>query len=217
LSDIFQEVDEEVRRERLKQLWDRYGNYAIALAVVVVACVAGWRGYEWWQAKKSAEAGAAFEVAATLSSDGKHAEAADAFAKIAADSPSGYQILARFREAAEIGERDPKTAVKLYDALAADAKIGPVLQDLAAVRAALVLVDSVPFDEMRRRLEPLTASDRPFRHTAREMLALSAWRAGDIANARRWFDVITTDLQTPSGVRSRIEVLNALVAADGKG
>jgi len=217
VSDIFQEVDEEVRRERLKQLWERYSLYIVAGALVVVAAVAGWRGYQWWQAKKAAEAGAAFVAAVTLSNDNKHTQAAEAFAKIAAGGTAGYRMLARFREAAQVAETDPKAAVKLYEGLAADGGIGQVLQDLAIVRAGLILVDTAPFDEMRNRLEPLTTPDRTFRHSARELVALSAWRNGDVTNAKRWFDTILTDTQTPPGMRSRIEVLNALIAADGKG
>ena len=75
MSDIFQEVDEEVRREQLKKLWDRYGNYVVVAAFLVVAGVAAWRGYSWWDAKKAAETGAAFEAASTLAETGKLSEA----------------------------------------------------------------------------------------------------------------------------------------------
>ena len=71
MADIFHEVDEEVRRERLKKLWDRYSLYFIALAVLIVAGIGGWRGYEYWVAKKAAAAGAEFEAAVTLSEEGK--------------------------------------------------------------------------------------------------------------------------------------------------
>ena len=97
MADIFNEVDEEVRRERLQKLWDRYGIYVIALAVLIVAGIGAWRGYEWWQAKKAAAAGAAFESALSLSEAGKHAEAEAAFAKVAAEAPAGYRTLARLR------------------------------------------------------------------------------------------------------------------------
>jgi hypothetical protein len=105
VSDIFREVDEEVRREQLQQLWGRYGTYLLILAVLIVASVAGWRGYEYWAAKKAAEAGSAFESAAALSQEGKHAEAEQAFGKIATDSSSGYRQLARMREAGEMSNR----------------------------------------------------------------------------------------------------------------
>lgn len=217
MADIFQEVDEEVRREQLKKLWDRYGNYVVALAVLLVAAVGAWRGYMWWEAKKAAEAGAAFEAAITLAESGKRGEAEAAFAKIAADGTSGYRHLARMREVAELAQDDAKAAIAAYDQIAADRSVGPILQDLAALRAAALLIDRGAFEEAQRRLEPLAANDRTFRHTAREFLVLAAWRAGDATAAKRWFDVIMTDAQTPAGTRSRVEMLMALGAGASSG
>jgi hypothetical protein len=217
VSDIFQEVDEEVRRERLNRLWQQYGNYAIAACVLVVVAVAGWRGYDWWQTRKAAEAGAAFESAVMLAEAGKHQEADAAFAKLAVDGTAGYRVLARLREAAELAQTDKNAAVKTYDEIAGDRSAGQVMQDLAAVRSGFLLVDTAPYSEIRTRLEPLTAADRTFRHTARELLALSAWKAGDMTAARQWADMIITDPQTPPAARSRAEVLSELIAASGKG
>ncbi len=216
MSDIFQEVDEEVRREKLKQLWDKYSGVIIVVAFVVVVAVGGWRGWQWYEAKKAGEAGAAFEAADALASEGKHAEAQAAFAKVAAEGTAGYRTLARFREASELARTDKPGAVKLYDSLAADSSIGPVLQDLANVRAGLLLVDTATLPELTTRLEPLTARERAFRHTAREILALAAFRTGARAAARRWFDMISTDAETPEAIRTRVDVLIAL-SADAKG
>jgi len=210
LSDIFREVDEEVRRERLQQLWDRHGNLIVALALLIVIAVGGWRGYDWWENRKAAESGAAFEAAVALGESGKQAEAQEAFSKLAKEGSSGYRTLARFREAAELAKTDPAAAVKVYDSLAAESGIGRSLQDLAAIRAGLVLVDSATPAELATRLEPLTATDRPFRHTARELLALAAWRTGDKTAAKRWFDLIATDAETPAGTRQRMDVLMTL-------
>jgi hypothetical protein len=217
VSDIFQEVDEEVRREQLNRLWQRYGHYAIGLCILIVAGVGAWRGYEYWQAKKAGEAGAAFEQAATLAQTGKHQEAEAAFAKLANDGTAGYRVLARLREAAELAPSDPKAAVVAYDAIVADTSAGQLVRDLAAVRAGYLLVDTAPYSELRTRLEPLTADDRPFRHSAREILALSAWKSGDMAAARQWTDLIMTDPQSPPQTRSRAQVLSELIAANGKG
>jgi hypothetical protein len=88
---------------------------------------------------------------------------------------------------------------------------------LAAVRAGLLLVDDTPYAEMRQRLEPVTAADRTYRHSARELLALSAWKSGDLTTAQKWTDMIMTDPETPSGTRSRAQILSELIAANGKG
>lgn len=217
VSDIFREVDEEVRREQLKKLWDRYGNYVVVAAVLLVAAVAAWRAYMWWEARKAAETGAAFEAATALAEAGKRSEAEAAFAKIAADGTAGYRHLARMREAAELAQSDAKAAITAYDQIAADRAVGPVLQDLAALRAAALLIDTGALEEAQRRLEPLAANDRTFRHTAREFLVLAAWRAGDTAAAKRWFDLIMTDAQTPAATRSRVEMLMALGTGASRG
>jgi hypothetical protein len=217
VSDIFQEVDEEVRREQFKKLWDRYGNYVVVAAFLVVAAVAAWRAYSWWEAKKAAESGAAFEAAITLSEAGKHTEAEAAFAKITADGTTGYRNLARVRAAAELAQTDTKAAIAAYDAIAADGSAGQSLQDLAALRAGALLIDAGAFDEARRKLEPLAGSDRAFRHTAREFLVLGAWRAGDAAAAKRWSDTIMADATTPSATRTRVEMLMTLSATESKG
>lgn len=217
VADIFQEVDEEVRRERLNKLWQRYGNYLIAACLLVIVAVAAWRGYEWWETKKAVEAGAAFEQAVTLADAGKHQEAEAAFAKVASDGTAGYRMLARLREAAELGRADRKAAIKAYDEIAADGSTGQVVRDLANLRAGFLQVDTASYGDMRARLEPLTGADRAFRHSGRELLALSAWKEGDMGAARQWTDMIITDPQTPSGARNRAEILSELIAASGKG
>jgi len=216
VSDIFREVDEEVRREQLKKLWDRYGSYAMAAAVLIVAGIAAWRGYGWWEARRAAEAGAAFESASTLADAGKHSEAEAAFARIVSDGTSSYRHLARVREAAELAHTDAKAAISVYDKIAADGAVGPVLQDLAGVRAAAILINDGAFAEAERKLEPLAAGDRTFRHTARELLVLAMWRAGNAAATKRWVDMIMSDAQTPPATRSRVEILIALGAGEGK-
>jgi hypothetical protein len=215
VADIFQEVDEEVRREQLKKLWERYQNYVIAAAVLIVLGVGGWRGYDWWQTKKAAEAGSAFENAIALSEQGKHAEAEAAFAKLAADSTASYRALAQLRAAAELAQTDAKGAIAAYDQTAADSSIPAVLRDLASLRAGALMIDNGSFADARQRLEPLTGSDHTFHHTARELLALAAWRAGDKAAARHWIEMINADPETPPDERGRAQMLDALMASGG--
>jgi hypothetical protein len=211
VSELFDEVDEEVRREQLKKLWDKYSIFIIAGALLIIAAVGGWRGYQYLEAQKAAEAGAAFDAAIDLAEQNKHAEAQAAFDKIATTAPSGYRMLARLRAAAEVAARDPKAGAKLYDDIAADGSVGTVQQDLARIRAAGLLIDTESYPNMLQRLEAATKPDATFRHTARELLALSAWRANDTAAARQWLEMIANDGATPSAMRSRAEALQALL------
>lgn len=216
MSEFFAEVDEEVRREQLKKLWDRYNWLIVSVAILVVVAVGGWRGFQYWQTKQAAEAGVKFEAALKLSEDNKHAEAEAAFTQLIATAPSGYRMLARFRAAAEAVARDKPAAVKAYDALAADTGLGQAERDLAQLRASALLVDSAPYAEIKQRLEPLSGQDRTFHHSARELLALSAWRGNDSAATRQWIDLITTDSDTPPSLRARIESLKALLPPAAK-
>ena len=211
MSELFDEVDEEVRREQLKKLWDRYSIYIIAAALLIIAAVAGWRGYQYLEAQKAAEAGAAFDAALDLAEQNKHSEAQAAFDKLATTAPAGYRMLARLRAAGEVAASDPQAGAKLYDELAADRSIGTEQQDLARIRAAGLLLDTDSYPNMLQRLEAATKPDATFRHTARELLALSAWRANDITSARQWLDMIASDGETPAAMRSRAEALQALL------
>jgi hypothetical protein len=211
VSELFDEVDEEVRRDQLKKLWDRYSLHIIALAILIIASVGGWRGYQYLEAKKAAEAGAAFDKAVELSEQSKHAEAEAAFADLAAKAPSGYRVLARLRAAGEVASRDPQAAAKMFDEIATDRSVGTAEKDLARIRAAQLLLESATYPNMLQRLEPATALTSTFRHTARELLALSAWRANDANAARQWLDLIANDGETPQSLRSRAEALQALL------
>ena len=198
-------------------MWERYSLLIIAGCVLIVGGIAAWRGYDWYVAREAARAGSHFESAAILMEQGKTKEAETAFAEIGKTAPGGYAILARMRAANALAESDKAAAVKAYDAIAQDGGTPPVFQDLAAVRAGLLLVDTAPLTDLQRRLEPLADSIRPFRHSAREVLALSAWHNKDVAAAQKYLDLMAKDAETPAGVRARADVLAALIAANGKG
>lgn len=216
MSELFNEVDEEVRRDQLKKLWDKYSIYIIALAILIIAGVGGWRGYQYVEAKKAAEAGAAFDRAVELADANKHAEAEAAFADLAAKAPFGYRVLSRLRMAVEVASRDKPAAVKLFDEITADSSVGVAERDLARIRAAQLLLETAGYPDMKTRLEAAAAPGATFRHTARELLALSAWRANDSAAARQWLDMIANDGESPPSLRSRAEALQALLPSVAK-
>ena len=123
--------------------------------------------------------------------------------------------MARLRAAAEIGAREPKEAVQIYDAIAADAAVNPLLQTVARLRAAYLRVDDADQAEIKQRIEPLAAPTSPFRSSARELLGLAALKANDMQAAGRWLDMIVADPQAPQSLRDRATTLLGLVASGG--
>jgi len=215
MSDFIREVDEEYRRDQAAKFWAKYQNWIIGVAVLVVIATAGWRLWESQKLKAEQVAGAQFQAALQLSREGKGKEAEAAFLDIAKTGPAGYQILARFRGAAEIANRDPKEAVQVYDALATDATVDPVMQSAARLRAAFLRIDEADQAEIKQRIEPLAAPTSPFRYSARELLGLAALKANDMQAAGRWFDMIVADPQAPQSLRDRATTLLGLVASGG--
>jgi hypothetical protein len=216
VSELFNEVDEDLRREQFKKIWEKYSLLIVAIAILVVVGVGGWRGYSYLEAKKAAEAGAAFDRAADLADQNKHAEAEAAFTKLAVDAPSGYRTLARLRAAAEATTRDPQAAVKMYDVIAADRTVGASEQDLARIRAGSLLLETAPYDAVLSKLEPATSNTSTYRHSARELLALSAWKANNAVATRQWLDMMSSDPETPASLRTRAEALQALLPPAAK-
>ena len=135
MSDIFQEVDEEVRREQLQKLWERYQNVVYAGIFLILAGVGGWRAYEWYETKRASETGAAFEAAQMLDQEGKAAEAESAYAKVAAEGTASYRDLARVRQAAELAQRDSKLGIAAYEKIADDSSVDSAWRDLEIGRA----------------------------------------------------------------------------------
>jgi hypothetical protein len=213
MSDFIREVEDEYRRDKAIEAWRRYQNWIIGLAIVIVVAAGGWRYWQSQQRAASEAAGARFESAIQLAREGKPQDAEQAFLDIARAGPPGYAVLSRFRAAAEIANRSRSEAVTIYDALSNDPGVSAVMQNVARLRSALLLVDTADDAEMKKRIEPLAAPTSAFRHSARELLGLAALKAGDYEAAGRWFDMIVSDPQAPQSLRERAGTLLGLVAA----
>jgi hypothetical protein len=207
MSDIFDEVDEEVRRSRAEQLWKRYGWLVIGLCATVVLGVAGYRGYQWSREQAVTAAGEQFESALADLAAGRAEEAGKVLRAIADSPAGGYGVLARFRLAGETAKRDPAAGLTAFDALAADQAIDAVIRDMARLRAGAIAVDASPLAEVERRLGPLTSAQNAFRHQANELIGVAAIKAGDHAKAQRHLDAIIIDGGAPSDVRDRAGLL----------
>jgi hypothetical protein len=204
LPDIFDEVKEELRAERARKLWVRYGGVFAGIALLAVVGVGGWQGWRWHEQRQAGQAALAFmEIHRAAEAPGADLKAAgDRFAAIAQDSPEGYRLLARLRAAAlkaETGDRD--AALAMWDQVAADGRAPQIYRDLASLMWALHGLETQDPAALESRLAPLTGG--PWAASARELQALVAVRRGQPAEAKKTLEALAADVTAPQGVRER--------------
>ncbi len=210
MSDIIREVDEELRRERLANLWKKYGGLIVFAVFLLVAGTAGWRGYEYYAQKQAEAASERYVAAQKLAADaGKTDEALAAFKALGTDAPAAYRLLARFSAAAELGKKDAKEGAAAFDAIANDSSVEQLMREVASIRGASLVVDTADVAEMQKRLAPALADSSAFKHSAKEMLALAHIRAGDQAAAQKLLLELAFDPDTPPGMRNRAQRLQS--------
>ncbi len=215
MSEIFREVDEDVRQEKLLGLGRKYGKYLVAAAVAVAIGVGGNAAWKDYQLKQRLADGASFAAALELLETGEPGLAAERFARLADDAGDGYGVLARLREAEALAAAgDTDGAIAVLDRLAADGGADQAFRDLASLLAAFHLVDSASPDELWGRLEPLMQGDSPWGASARELGGLVALRAGDKGRAREIFSGLTADASVPRAIRARAAELLAVLGGD---
>jgi len=214
---FIREVNEELRKDQAKALWQRFGMPLIGLAVLIVVGTAAFVAYRYWDESRANRSGDAFSQALKLANDGKSDEALAALDQLEKDGYGAYPLLARMRAATVKADKgDTAAAVADFDAVAADGAIPAGLRDMARLRAALLLVDSGSFADVSSRVEPLTADTNPLRHTAREALGLAAWKEGKSDDALKLFDQIAADDAAPQNARQRATLMSELIRGSGK-
>jgi hypothetical protein len=202
VSDIFQEVEEDVRRERYEQLWKKYGNHMLVAAVVLVLGVAGyqvWQNYDLSQRQKVSDQ---FREAAQSAQSGNAPKAEADFSALAKDAPSGYATLAKFHLAAAYlaqGKRDPAVAL-LRELMGSSDEL---ISSTARLRLAWIMADASPKAEIVSQLQPLMATDSPWRFAASEVIAYIDLKDGARAQAVDEYQKLAQEAEAPASLRQR--------------
>ncbi len=213
-GDLFREVEEDMRRERLARAWEKYGVYVLIAALLIVLVTAGIQINAWWNAKRASETGESFVKALRLAEEGKTAEMVAALDKIAREAPRGYAVLATLRSAAaaaEAGRMDD--AIALYQSVANDAFSDENLRNFAELQLAALQIDKVPPADIVKRLSPMNTAGNAWRHSARELIGLAHFKAGNAGDAEALFQDIAADPEAPAELRRRAQIMLALLVS----
>ncbi|MBL4906939.1 MAG: tetratricopeptide repeat protein [Sneathiella sp.] len=210
MSDIFSEVDEDVRKDKSVELWNKYGRYVIGASVLLVAVTAAVVGWKSYSLSESQAQGKQFEEAVAFASEKKFDQASAAFASLADSGSEGYQALARLRQAnALISAGNGSEAIEIYDALAANTDIGKEFSSIAGILAGYYLINNGSTDDVRKRVSGLENAGTIWAASAKELLALSDLKDGKIEDARLQLTELGQDATAPQGVKARAQQLLA--------
>jgi hypothetical protein len=213
VSDIFREIDEELRRDNLLKLWSRYGRYIIGAAVLVLVVAGGTVAWRDHQLSERRAQSARYAAALSLARDGKEADAVKVFAAIAHEG-QGYAILAAFEEAALLAKSgDREAAAAAYDRIAAKGELDPNFRDLAVLLSVLQRMPEAGPQTTIDRLAPLTASGNAWRPSAIELTALARLKSGDKSGALDLFKSLADDAATPQTLRARAAEMAVALAS----
>lgn len=212
MTDFIQEVDEDLRREHYKRLWDKYGKFAVAAAVALVLAIAGTVAYRDWQKNRRAEDTRKLIEAVELSvTDQKLGP--DALASLAKSAGGGVGTLARLHQAAAlIRGNETAKAIEVYDQVAADGSVDPIFRDLAVLLASQHRADGPEAPAAALKLAPLTQDTNPWRHPALELTAAIALNQGDKSRARDIFRRLADDATASAAIRGRAAEMSAALA-----
>jgi hypothetical protein len=206
VTDAFEEVEEELRRDQYTDFFNRYGAWLIGAVVAVLLGIGGYQVYQGWQKRQGGVYADQIAAAQALYAAGKYPEAQKQFETIAAQAPAGYKTMALLQGgAARAAQNDLKGALADFDKAAAVAPT-KAYKDLARLKAAYVAADVEDFAKLDARVKPLIDEAGPFSFQARELIAVQAMANGDAARARKEFDVLTVALDAPETIRQRAEL-----------
>jgi hypothetical protein len=216
--DLFDEIEDELREERMHEMLKKYGGLLFAGALLLIGAVAGWKAWGWYQDRQDLAAATSYLAASSRAEAAGIAgpnrpQAIAAFQAVAAETPAGYRVLARLREAALRGDAGDLTgASALWDSVAADSAADPLLRDLASLMWCLYHADKGDPEMLEARLKPLAAPGNSWRSLAQEQLALLDLRLGHTDTAKAQFKKLGEDSTAPQGVRGRAAALFSRVS-----
>lgn len=211
MSDVFEEVEENLRTERWIALAKRWWPVAAGVVAAVLLVVGGFWFFDARKGWTGAEASQAYQRGIDAIEAENLTAAEAAFVEAEEAGNPGYRALALMQRAGlAVDRREFTEAVALFDE-AADATNHPLIADIASLKAAWILMDTASLEDLTVRLTPLTEDGRPFRYHAREALALARLQHGQADQARQTLQALSLELDVPEPVRQRAQITLGLI------
>lgn len=216
ITDTFvREVDENLRRDTLRDFAKKYAGWLVAAVVLFLAASGGWIYWRDYQAKRSEQSVEKLAQIYTDISMGKAPTAAARLDALSDNSAKAARASAQFGRAAVALEQDnAKLAIAKYREIAADDGLPDSFRELALIRQTALEFDALKPDEVIRRLQPLAKRGTPWFGSAGEMTAMALLKQGKKAQAGALFADIARDTQAPDELRARSVQIASTLGVD---
>jgi hypothetical protein len=204
--DVFEQVEEELRSDKLKRLAKTWlPVFGVVLVVALIGAL-GWWGWDSLNSNKAAKAAEAYDRGMEALRADKPMDARAAFEEAIKEGNGAYKVLALQQQAGlAVSANKFQDAVRLFDE-AAKASSDPILSDPPALKAAFLVMDTAPLAEIEKRLTPLAEDKRPLHAFAQEALALARLQHGKTKEAREAFVLLQLGQDVPDSIRQRAQI-----------
>lgn len=209
---FIREIDEDLKNEKLKRLWDKYGLFIILFVTLSVFIAVSFESIKAWNDKKNQENSDTFAYALQLQNQGKFDDAHKVLSSLIEKDNSIYADIAQM-QSANIYLQQNKTddAVKVLENIAKQENFNPQMKDVALLKLASFKLENAPAEEIRTMLQPMISQQNAFANNAKEILAMLAIREKDLTLAKSLYQEISISPQASETMRNRaLNMLNIL-------
>jgi hypothetical protein len=201
MSDLIDEIKEDLRLDHFIKFFKKYANYIIGIALIVCSVSIS---YLWWQHSQEKQRyvlASQFEKALNASEQGNSQEANSLLSALEKESSIGYRTLAYFKRAMLAPSAEAQAI--LYKEIMEDLRIEPKFRGLATVLWAYLTVDNENEQLLYDKLQSVTDVKNPWKDSAQELLALLDLRTGNTRAAVERLKILSSDENVASGIRVR--------------
>lgn len=217
-DEFLEEVENDIRKEKLLQLWKQYDKQVMGGVIGIVILVSGYNFWSYYEKNKRTQMAEKLIAAQDLIGQGQADKAQTILSGLAADSHTIYQSLALFQKAGllvQLGQK-PEEALQIYQQLSTNPKVDPLWRGLATLLGVMIGIDqsNAKVDDLLDQLSPLTTDQNSWRYLANEIKGVLLHRKGEHTQAAQVFAKLVQDSQTPPGISMRSRLMVQIVSAD---
>lgn len=215
---FIREIDEELKNEKLKKIWDKYGLFIIIFVVLAVSAAVSFETFKAWNEKRNQEFSDTYAYALNLQNQGRYAEAMEVLDKLQKSKKAVYSDIAEIQMANIMMEQNKvEEAIAILENVVKDKDFNPQMKQIAIIKLASYKLDYAPSEEIQSMLAPLVRENGVWTNIAKEMLAMLAVRDGDLDRAKTLYQEISVAANTPETLKARAQdMLNVIEETQSK-